>query len=79
MEEMTRVSVFESSNQQEIQLIKSKLIEKNIKATAENAYLTFLSTPTANNMKVMVSLKDEQEAFKIIDAYIQQTDLDIKN
>jgi hypothetical protein len=27
----------------------------------------------------MVSLKDEQEAFKIIDAYIQQTDLDIKN
>ncbi|SFH77675.1 DUF2007 domain-containing protein [Halpernia frigidisoli] len=79
MEEMTRVSVFESTNQQEVQLIKSKLEEKNITATAENSYLTFLSTPTANNIKLMVSLKDEQDAFKIIDAYIQQSDLDIKN
>jgi hypothetical protein len=79
MEEMTRVSVFESSNQQEIQLIKSKLEEQNITATAENTYLTFLSTPTANNMKVMVSLKDEQKAFKIIDAFIKETDLDIQN
>ena len=76
---MTRVSVFESNNQQEIQLIKSKLEEQNITSTAENSYLTFLSTPTATNLKVMVSLSDEQEAFKIIDAYIQQTDLDIKN
>ena len=79
MEEMTRVSVFESTKQQEIQLIKSKLEEQNITATAENSYLTFLSTPTANTMKVMVSLADEQEAFKIIDAFIQKTDLDIQN
>lgn len=79
MEEMTRVSVFESTKQQEIQLIKSKLEEQNITATAENSYLTFLSTPTANTMKVMVSLADEQEAFKIIDAYIKDTDLDIQN
>ncbi|WP_417429740.1 DUF2007 domain-containing protein [Halpernia sp.] len=78
MEEMTRVSVFESSNQQEIQLIKSKLEEQNITATAENGYLTFLSTPTANNLKVMVSLSDEQKAFKIIDAYLKETDLDIQ-
>ena len=76
---MTRVSVFESTKQQEIQLIKSKLEEQNITATAENSYLTFLSTPTANTMKVMVSLADEQEAFKIIDAYIKDTDLDIQN
>ncbi|MGS0748760.1 DUF2007 domain-containing protein [Halpernia sp. GG3] len=79
MEEMTRVSVFESNNQQEIQLIKSKLEEKNITATAENSYLTFLSTPTATNLKVMVSLSDEQKAFEIIDAYIKETDLDITN
>lgn len=79
MEEMTRVSVFESTNQQEIQLIKSKLEEQNITATAENSYLTFLSTPTATNLKIMVKLADEQEAFKIIDAYIKETDLDIQN
>lgn len=79
MEEMTRVSVFESTKQQEIQLIKSKLEEQNITATAENAYLTFLSTPTANNMKIMVNIKDEKKAFEIIDAYIQETDLEITN
>lgn len=79
MEEITRVSVFESTNQQEIQLIKSKLTEHNITATAENSYLTFLSTPTATTMKVMVNIKDEQEAFKIIDAYIKETELDITN
>lgn len=77
MEEMTKVPVFESSSAQEIALIKSKLEENNIIATAENSYLTFLSTPTANNLKVMVSLKDEEKAFKIIDAYIKETDLDI--
>lgn len=79
MEEMTRVSVFESTKQQEIQLIKSKLEEQNITATTENAYLTFLSTPTANNMKIMVNINDEKKAFEIIDAYIKETDLDIKN
>lgn len=79
MDKITRVSVFESTKQQEIQLIKAKLEEKNITATAENSYLTFLSTPTATTIRLMVSLKDEEEAFKIIDAYIQETDLDIKN
>ncbi|SEF59014.1 Putative signal transducing protein [Halpernia humi] len=77
MEKMTRVSVFESTKQQELQLIKSKLEEQNITATIENSYLTFLTTPTATNMRVMVSLKDEQEAFKIIDDYIKETDLEI--
>lgn len=76
---MTRVSVFESVNQQEILLIKSRLLDQNIEATVENAYLTFLSTPTANSMRVMVNINDEKRAFEIIDAFIKETDLEIEH
>lgn len=71
MERSTRVSVFESDNSAEIQLIKSKLEEGNIANEVENNYLTFTTTPTATSLKLMVDLNDESKAFEIIDAYLQ--------
>lgn len=72
MERSTRVSVFESDNPSEIQLIKSKLEDAQIANAVENNYLTFTTTPTATSLKVMVDLENEKKAFEIIDAYLQQ-------
>ncbi|WP_299177081.1 DUF2007 domain-containing protein [uncultured Chryseobacterium sp.] len=74
MERNTRVSVFESDNPSEIQLIKSKLDEAKISNAVENNYLTFTTTPTATTLKVMVDLENEKKAFEIIDAYLQQSE-----
>ena len=74
MERSTRVSVFESDKPAEIQLIKSKLDDAQIKNSIENNYLTFTTTPTATSLKVMVKLEDEKKAFEIIDAYLQQSE-----
>lgn len=74
MERSTRVSVFESDNPSEIQLIKSKLDDADIANAVENNYLTFTTTPTATSLKIMVDLKDEKKAFEIIDAYLQQNE-----
>ncbi|MFC3157559.1 Putative signal transducing protein [Chryseobacterium arachidis] len=74
MERSTRVSVFESDKQAEIQLIKSKLDDAQITNAIENNYLTFTTTPTATSLKVMVKLEDEKKAFEVIDAYLQQNE-----
>lgn len=74
MERSTRVSVFESDKPAEIQLIKSKLDDAEIKNSVENNYLTFTTTPTATSLKVLVKLEDEKRAFEIIDAYLQQSE-----
>ncbi|RKS98099.1 DUF2007 domain-containing protein [Chryseobacterium defluvii] len=74
MERSTRVSVFESDNSSEIQLIKSKLDDAQIANAVENNYLTFTTTPTATSLKVMVDLEDEKKAFEIIDAFLQQSE-----
>lgn len=74
MNKTTKVSVFESEVQQEIQLVKSKLTEARINNTVENKYMTFTTTPTANTLKIMVSLEDEKKAFEIIDSWLQKTD-----
>jgi len=74
MERTTKVSVFESDVQQEIQRIKSKLDEKGIENSVENNYMTFTTTPTATTLKVMVDLKDEPEAFEIIDTWLQENE-----
>ncbi|WP_042720804.1 MULTISPECIES: DUF2007 domain-containing protein [Flavobacteriales] len=74
MERSTRVSVFESDKPAEIQLIKSKLDDAEIKNSVENNYLTFTTTPTATSLKVLVKLEDEKKAFEIIDAYLQQSE-----
>lgn len=74
MERSTRVSVYESDNPSEIQLVKSKLDDAQITNTIENNYLTFTTTPTATSLKVMVDLEDEKKAFEIIDAYLQQSE-----
>ncbi|WP_338405862.1 DUF2007 domain-containing protein, partial [Elizabethkingia anophelis] len=50
----TKVSVFEGDKPQEVQLIKSKLEEAGIEAEIDNSYMSFLSTPTATNLKVKV-------------------------
>ena len=72
MNVITKVSVFESSNQQEIQLIKSKLEAAGIESEVDNSYLSFMSTPTATNMMLKVDLREESKAFEIIDAYLQK-------
>ncbi|MDM1555502.1 DUF2007 domain-containing protein [Chryseobacterium indologenes] len=74
MERSTRVSVYESDNPSEIQLVKSKLDDAQITNSVENNYLTFTTTPTATSLKVMVDLQDEKKAFEIIDAYLQQSE-----
>ncbi|RCU43172.1 DUF2007 domain-containing protein [Chryseobacterium lacus] len=74
MERTTKVSVFESDVQQEIQRIKSKLDEKGIENSVENNYMTFTTTPTATTLKVMVDLKDEPAAFEIIDTWLQENE-----
>lgn len=74
MNKTTKVSVFESEVQQEIQLVKSKLTEAGINNTVDNKYMTFTTTPTANTLKIMVSLEDEKKAFEIIDSWLQKTD-----
>ncbi len=70
----TKVSVFESDIQQEIQRIKSRLDEKGIENSVENNYMTFTTTPTATTLKVMVDLKDEPAAFEIIDTWLQENE-----
>lgn len=74
MNKTTKVSVFESEVPQEIQLVKSKLTDAGIENTVENKYMTFTTTPTANTLKIMVSLEDEKKAFEIIDAWLQKSD-----
>ncbi len=77
MERQTRVSVFESDNPTEIQLIKSKLEAQGIKTYLNNEYMSFTTTPTAVTVKLMVDLQNEAKAFEIIDKYLLETDLDL--
>ena len=79
MERETRVAVFESEKPAEIQLIKSKLEAQDISIFLNDKYMSFTTTPTANTVKLLVNLSDEQKSFEIIDQYLQETDLEIKN
>ncbi|MEC5156288.1 DUF2007 domain-containing protein [Chryseobacterium sp. MP_3.2] len=75
----TRVSVFESEKNTEIQLLRSKLETQNIQTFLNDKYMSFTTTPTASIIKLMVNLQDEQKAFSIIDAYLQETELTFSN
>ncbi len=77
MERQTRVSVFESDSPAEVQLIKSKLDTAGIESFTQNGYMTFTTTPTATVLKLQVNLVDEPKAFDIIDAYLQESDLEL--
>ena len=77
MERETRVSVFESEKVAEIQLIKSRLDAGGITSFINDKYMSFTTTPTANTIKLMVNLQDEQKAFEIIDAFIMESDLNL--
>ena len=79
MEKRTRVSVFESDVQQEIQLVRTRLEKAGIEPSVENKYMTFTTTPTANTLSVKVTLDKEQEAFKIIDQWLKETDTNRMN
>ena len=76
MQRETRVSVFESESPSEIQLVKSRLDAGKIVSFLNDKYMSFTTTPTANTIKLMVNLKDEQKAFEIIDALNRYTILD---
>ncbi len=77
MERKTRVSVFESEKPSEIQLIKARLDANNSASFLNDKYMSFTTTPTANTIKLMVNLQDEQRAFDIIDELIMKSDLDL--
>lgn len=77
MERETRVAVFESEKPSDIQLLKSKLTAENIPSFLNDNYMSFTTTPTASTVRLLVNLQDEQKAFKIIDAFMRETDLDI--
>lgn len=79
MERETRVAVFESEKPSEIQLIKSKLDGQNISTFLNDKYMSFTTTPTASTIKLMVNIQDEEKAFKIIDAFLKESDLDLMN
>ena len=79
MERQTRVTVFESDSAAEVQLMKSKLENVEINTFTENGYMTFTTTPTATVLKLQVNLEDEPKAFDIIDAYLQENNLETKN
>lgn len=74
MEKQTRVSVFESDNPAELQLMKSKLEDAGIDTFTQNAYMTFTTTPTATVLKLQVFLEDEAKAFTIIDDFLKKAD-----
>ncbi len=38
----------------------------------EDKYLSFTTTPTANTLRVLVSILDEKKAFEVIDSYIKE-------
>jgi len=75
MERETRVAVFESEKPSDIQLIKSKLDAEKIPNFVNDNYMSFTTTPTAQTVRLMVNLQDEQRAFEIIDAVVKDTDL----
>ncbi|AZI32461.1 putative signal transducing protein [Kaistella carnis] len=75
MERETRVAVFESEKPSDIQLIKSKLDAEKIPNFLNDNYMSFTTTPTAQTVRLMVNLQDEQRAFEIIDAVVKDTDL----
>ena len=79
MERETRVSIFESEKPSEIQLIKSKLDAQNIPNFLNDKYMSFTTTPTASTIKLMVNLTDEDKAFKIIDAFLKDSDLNLSD
>lgn len=72
MERVTRVSVFESESTAEVQLIKARLENAGIECFIEDKYLSFTTTPTANTLRVLVSILDEKKAFEVIDSYIKE-------
>ncbi len=74
MDKITKVSVFESEIQQEMLLAKSKLQDAGLECWVSDKYMTFTTTPTANTLKLMVTLNDEKKAFEIIDSWLQQSE-----
>lgn len=76
MERETRVAVFESEKTSEIQLVKSKLELQNITSFLNDNYMSFTTTPTANTVRLMVNLADENKALEIIDKMLKETEFD---
>lgn len=79
MTRQTRVSVFESEIPAEIQLIKSKLEDAGIQNFTQNNFMTFIATPTANTLRLQVNLVDEKDALKIIDDFLQESELNLES
>lgn len=79
MERETRVAVFVSEKPAEIQLVKSKLEAQSITSFLNDNYMSFTTTPTANTVRVMVNLTDEQKAFEVIDKMLKETEFSPNN
>ena len=79
MERETRVAVFESEKTSEVQLVKSNLNAQDIKSFLNDNYMSFTTTPTANTVRLMVNLTDEQKALEIIDKMLKETEFNPSN
>ncbi|MBW8360286.1 MAG: DUF2007 domain-containing protein [Weeksellaceae bacterium] len=71
---MTRVSVFESDSPEEIKLLKAKLESAWIDAETGATTPDLLSNDEDILLTLAVNLQDEQQAFKIIDTWLQEND-----
>jgi hypothetical protein len=54
--------------------MRSKLENQEIPVFVNDKYMSFTTTPTANTIRLMVNLKDEQKAFEIIDEFLKNSD-----
>lgn len=71
---MSRVPVFEGDSPKEIDLLKAKLETAGIDAETRATTSDLLSNEADILLTLAVNLQDEQQAFSIIDTWLQEND-----
>lgn len=74
MKKNQSVSVFESADAEEIQIIKSKLEKAGIPTGTEENISPLSEITDGIILSLVVDLSDEVRAFDVIDSYLQKTD-----
>jgi len=68
-----KVPVFEGETLEEVEKIKTLLLNSKIHAEIEKSAMVFPNIPTEQTFKVYVKLKDEPQAFEVIDQYFKES------
>lgn len=74
MKKNQSVSVFESADTEEIQIVKSKLEKAGISTKIEENISSLSEITDGIILSLVVDLSDEVRAFDVIDSYLQKTD-----